>query len=250
MPPSLATFLLPTELLPARSPAQRGWPWVCFHPWLSGLSHLHAPPQVLSSQGFRLSFERVTSKRTCLQRAQPDPGLAARPDSRWLGTKASLFPRPPDAPKCTGHKKSFFPQFRSLQAQALCHREWPCPPLPGEPWGWGVRELPAPHPHHPPIPFGQPDYGGSLGPTSKPLVQAPHCPSATKPIQRVQWPPHFSHPSEPYPSFQASSRQHLRTPSPQKSLTTQTTATNLSFLSLGPTRRKQVSPASIPKQGP
>lgn len=69
-------------------------------------------------------------------RAQPNPGPAPRPDSRWLGTKAPLFLRPPDTPKCAGHKKSFFPQFRSLQAPALCH--WSSAgPSSGRGWRWG-----------------------------------------------------------------------------------------------------------------
>lgn len=67
-------------------------------------------PSSLSSQEHRLSFERVTSKRASLWRTQPNPGPAPPPDSWQLSTKAPVFPRPPDAPECTGHK-AFLPSF-------------------------------------------------------------------------------------------------------------------------------------------
>lgn len=118
-------------------------PALCLFPSLACWSQSSLCPtsSCLSSQGFRLRVERVTSRRTCLQKAQPYPGLAPQPDSRRLCTKAPLFPQPPDAPQCTGHKKPFFPQFHSLQAHPS-----------GEAEGWGDSELlvspPLPPPPH------------------------------------------------------------------------------------------------------
>lgn len=54
-------------------------------------------------------------------RTQPNPGPAPLPDSWQLSTKAPLFPRPPDAPKCTGHK-AFFPQLHSYSPDSATGR--------------------------------------------------------------------------------------------------------------------------------
>lgn len=155
-------------------------------------------------------------------RAQPDPGLAPQPDSLWLGTKAPLFFRPPDAPKYTGHKKSFFPQFHSLQAPAFCHWSSPAPP-PGEAGSGGTGSYQFPHHHHHHIlnPLGSWDMEAALELTSEPVAQGPHCPSTTKPFRSLRWPLALSYPSELYPSSRVSSRQPLRTPRPQRSLTAQ-----------------------------
>lgn len=88
-------------------------PALCLFPSLACWSQSSLCPtsSCLSSQGFRLRVERVTSRRTCLQKAQPYPGLAPQPDSRRLCTKAPLFPRPPDAPNALGIRSLSFPSF-------------------------------------------------------------------------------------------------------------------------------------------
>lgn len=65
-------------------------------------------PSSLSSREYRLSFERVTSKRASLWRTQPNPGPAPPPDSWQLSTKAPLFaPDPQTPPNALGIRLSF-----------------------------------------------------------------------------------------------------------------------------------------------
>lgn len=174
----------------------------------------------VSSQGFRLNFERVTSKRTCLWRAQPDPGTAPpRLDSRRPETKAPLFPRPPDAPKCTGHKKSFFLSSALYRPQLFATGSSPCPSF-RRGWGVGHRE-PAVPPPPPPYPLGQP---GASELTSGLVAWVPHCPSTSTLCPGLQWPPcilqNHSHPSRVPPGSLLGSSEEPHSP--------QTRAANLS----------------------
>ena len=125
---------------------------------------------------------------------------------------------------------------------------------------WGVGGQGATS--SPPPPYTQPLWAARMWRQPRADFRASG-PGTAPPLSRqalpgLQWPPRFSHPSEPCPSFQASSRQPLRTPSPQRSLLAQTTTANLSLRSPVPNSGNQVSPAPlisyhtvlIPKQGP
>jgi hypothetical protein len=138
-----------------------------------GLCHPSAPPaRVVSSLGFRLSFERVTSKRTCLQRAQPDPEPAPRPDSRQLGDKGPTVPPTPRRPQMhLDIRRLSFHSSAPYRPRILATRSSPGP-LFRRGWGWGTVNSHFPHPTHL-NPLDIPDDDTALGLTSEPMISGP-----------------------------------------------------------------------------
>lgn len=108
--PQPTTFLGPTGLLPYVHDTEAS------KPFAQSLS-----VRALSSQRYRLSFERVTSKGTVCGEPSQTQGCLLRPIPGSCQQRLHCFPWPPDAPKRTGHK-AFFPQLHSYRPTS-CYRE-------------------------------------------------------------------------------------------------------------------------------
>lgn len=139
----------------------------------------------LSSQGFGLGFERVTSKRTCLPRAQPDQGrlLLGQIPGGW-GQRPHCSPNPQTPPNALGIRSLSFPSSALYRPQLFATGSSPGPSFRR---GWGTggggQQFPLRH-HH--TPLGHP---GALELTSGLATQLPPCPATPKPCPGLRWHP-------------------------------------------------------------
>lgn len=100
----------------------------------------------LSSLGFGLSFERVTSKRTCLPKAQPDQGrlLLGQIPGGW-GQRPHCSPDPQTPPNALGIRSLSFPSSVLYRPQLFATGSSPGPSF-RRGWGaggWGAAVPPS-----------------------------------------------------------------------------------------------------------
>lgn len=139
----------------------------------------------------------------CRGPSQTQGWLLGQIPGGW-GQRPHCSPDPQTPPNALGIRSLSFRSSVPYRPQLFATGSSPGPSS-RRVWGAGVRELPVPHPHHTPNPFGQPGCGGSLGLTSEPVVQASHRPSATKPFLACSGLPasptrqNHAHPSRPPP---------------------------------------------------
>lgn len=143
---------------------------VCFHPWLTGLSHPFAPPHAVS-----LPRDSGCALKGSLQRGPACAGPAGPSHTQGLllsqilggwGQRLYCFSDPQTPPNALGIRSLSFPSSAPYMSLLFVTGVAPAPP-PGEAGGGGDRELPVPPSPPPPYtqrqPLGQPGCGGSHG---------------------------------------------------------------------------------------